>query len=106
MKTQDARVAELEARVARLEATVKRLKNELEAAIDDLEKRTILRTPGADACRVCAAERAGRKPSPPISKLEEYFCRAGHGERVIAQRSRRKKERMPLDWEDVLSLAR
>jgi hypothetical protein len=108
MNSKDAKVAALEAKVGELESTIRQLKKMLSKAVGDLEKRTILRTGDRENCRVCVAHDTGREPSdPPLSKLEEDFCKAGHGSPPTEKGARGKKpQRLPLDWEDVLNLTR
>jgi hypothetical protein len=106
MKPKPDKVAVLDAKIKELESSLNLLKKTFAKTIADLEKRTMLRTPGHEHCRVCAALTAQHKPNPPISRHEEDFCRAGHGVALAEKRRGRKAQRMPLDWEEVLRLAR
>jgi len=108
MKSKDDKVMALEAKVSELESTIRQLKKMLSKSVGDLEKRTILRTSDPEHCRVCVSHETGREPNdPPLSKLEEDFCKAGHGAPTPEKSARGKKpQRLPLDWEEVLNLTR
>lgn len=93
--------ASLEAKIKRLEGALAKLQD----ALEQLEKRMLLRLRGEQHCRVCGAgyERSARH-NPPLSELEKTFCKANHGRG--ARLKSKKSQRLPLDWEEVERLAR
>jgi hypothetical protein len=93
--------------VARLEAKIKRLEAAyiaLQDSLEHLEKRMLLRLRGEQYCRVCGSDQGRQKVhNPPLSKLEKTFCKANHG---LGAKPKPKKQRLPLNWEEVERLAR
>jgi len=72
---------ELESLRTYMDGKLDRLREEMieriQAGLDELEKRTLLRTAGGGHCRICWRQ---SKTEPPISRLEDDWHSTGHGE--------------------------
>ncbi|HTW89657.1 MAG TPA: hypothetical protein VMD75_16790 [Candidatus Binataceae bacterium] len=101
MKTEStAKILRLEAKIKRLEAAL----GTFQDALEQVEKRMLLRLRGQQYCRVCGTDRDPRIPrNPPLSELEKTFCKANHG---LGAKVKPKPQRLPLNWEEVERLAR
>lgn len=103
MKTERGDLSRMEAKLRKLETAIAAL----QSALEYLEKQTLLRLRGEEYCRICkSGGKKGSPRNPPLSKLERTFCKANHGLGGRKPKSSGKKQRLPLDWEEVERLAR